>query len=181
MTIREEFDYTFVDPHGVMFCLEARMGRGNENLWLRLLSPSSDKVIVIKPTREQWLELRATVNHVLDAEDGWVKCPSCHATRQVSGHAWDVALAYFRSRDGEGIPITPETWTTIKLRDLADLLRANMPAHVTAISNNNAQEVEVLKLPSTAAEQKETFERWLDQHSLDDTDFNDPPIPEEVT
>jgi hypothetical protein len=29
------------------------------------------------------------------------------------------------------------------------------------------------------AERKATFDRWLDKHTLDDTDLNDPPAPEE--
>jgi hypothetical protein len=65
MTIREDFDYTFFDANGAMLCLEARE---NQDVSLRLSSPSGNAVLV-KPTREQWLELRATLDHTLDAED----------------------------------------------------------------------------------------------------------------
>lgn len=64
MPIREDFDYTFIDSDGVALRLDARIGQG---LSLRLVAPS--KVVEVKPTREQWLEFRATLNHMLDADD----------------------------------------------------------------------------------------------------------------
>jgi hypothetical protein len=66
MTIREEFDFTFVDPRAVMLSLEARL---DQSISLLLISPSSDRTLKVHPTREQWLEFRATLNHLLDAED----------------------------------------------------------------------------------------------------------------
>lgn len=151
MPIRESFDFTFCDDRETMLALEA--DARDQRLSLKLLSRSG-QVIGFYPTRKQWLEFRAAVNHILDAED--------------------VTIASTAAAKG-GEPFSNDPIEPVSLGP------GPCPDHVRGcpiLEDGNSPTGECLECVAKAYAGQETeqarFERWLDKHTLDDTDLNDP-------